>query len=171
MGLSVSGLREKKQGLRPTLTPLSRSSLDKAIRSLSRPPPSAMTYTSVSLPRTFSVLFFCLIAMMLYTRSTPTLTPTHGTGSRLLPAASANMLTRLSYRPPAAMEPTPTDDSSTASGSAAAAASPAGLPLPLDLDLPADDDDAASLGVVLFDAGTAGVTLAEGGAESSVMAS
>ena len=47
-------------------------------------------------------------------------TPTHGrlcTFFPSAPAAAANIPTRLSYRPPAAMEPTPTVDSSTSSSS------------------------------------------------------
>lgn len=53
--------------------------------------------------------------MILYTRSIPTETPTQGTWFLLWPAASLNMPTRLSYRPPPAIEPTPTEFSSTSS--------------------------------------------------------
>ena len=57
------------------------------------------------------------------TRSIPILTPTHGrlcTFFPSAPAAAANIPTSPSYRPPAAMEPTPTVDSSTSSSSSCA---------------------------------------------------
>ena len=94
--------------------------------------------------------------MMLYTRSTPTLTPTHGTGSFFpCPAASENMPTRLSYRPPPAIEPTPTVLSSGPSSA---------LPSLLFFDLDLES-------VTFLEAGTEGSVEMEGGAETSVMAS
>src|SRR5262245_48944455 len=53
-------------------------------------------------------------------RSNPMLTPIHGSAGAFFPSAAAaavNIPTKLSYRPPAAMEPTPTDDSSISSSS------------------------------------------------------
>ena len=81
-----------------------------------------MTYAIVSLLRIpFSTHFGHTSAKM---RSSPMLTPTHGRLAAFLPspaAAAVNMPTRLSYRPPAAIDPTPTCDSSISSSSSAPA--------------------------------------------------
>ena len=103
-----------------TLMPFARSSCTSSTRSFSRPSPAAMTYTIVSLLR-MPLLTQCGHTIA-NTRSSPMLTPTHGSAAAFLPspaAAAVNMPTRLSYRPPAAIEPTPTCDSSTSSSSSA----------------------------------------------------
>lgn len=96
--------------------------------------------------------------MILYTLSTPILTPTHGTKSRLPPAASENIPTRLSYRPPPAIEPTPIVDSSGPSSEAVVAVG-LGFRGLLAMDEVETDD------------GTGGLGEMDGGAEASVTAS
>jgi len=116
---------------RRTLMPASQSSFATCILSIRRPSPTLMTYACVSFFLPFAVRpaatafsrSFCM--SIENTRSTPTLTPTQG----ILPlveasddAAEANMPTSSSYRPPAAMLPTPIVDSSTSGSPSASTA-------------------------------------------------
>lgn len=103
--------------------PASLSSCTSSTRSFSSPSPAAITYTIVALLRMpFATHFGQTMAK---TRSSPMLTPTHGSPAVFFPspaAAAVNIPTRLSYRPPAAIDPTPTEDSSISSSSSSAGA-------------------------------------------------
>ncbi|CCO32995.1 hypothetical protein BN14_07062 [Rhizoctonia solani AG-1 IB] len=150
---SASAYKEMRE---PTLIPASHSSFANFIRSSINPSPTLATNTSVALlrPRSFS-----LCIRIEKTRSTPTLTPTHGilpTPEDLPAAAEANIPTRSSYLPPAAIDPTPTWDSSISSSSSL---------LFSDLGL-----DFLGLGGGFVD-GSAEVLDAAGGAEPSTTAS
>ena len=114
----------------------------------------------------FSTHFGHTIAKM---RSSPIDTPTHGSDAAFLPspaAAAVNMPTRLSYRPPAAIDPTPTCDSSISSSSSA----PAAAAFFLGFFAEAGAASLEAEGVVEEDA-KALAALKAGGAEASTMAS
>lgn len=92
-----------------TLIPTSLNSCTNSNRSINNPSPAAITNTIVSL------LLIPLATHLGHTiakiRSSPMLTPTQGRLADFLPspaAADVNIPTRWSYRPPAAIEPTPT---------------------------------------------------------------
>ena len=102
--------------------PADHSSLATFMRSSRRPSPRLMTKTSVAFARPAASP--CSLAFLRRSekrRSTPNEMPTQG----ILPAAllsPANMPTRSSYLPPAAIDPTPTVESSTSASSSALSA-------------------------------------------------